>query len=1014
MPLLWIGLSLGPPIQAQQQIGGRVVDAATRRPIAAAQVSIARTGSGGLTGVDGRFLLEVVGSEPIRIEVVHIGYRTWVGAAEPGTLDLAIELEPTALQLDAVVVTGTVGEQRVKTLGNAVARVDATAVKEASALASVESLLTGTVSGLNVTAGGGEVGSGANIRIRGASSISLSSQPLLYIDGVRVNGDNADNGGGVIGVGVDWKVPPSRLNDINPEDIESIEVLKGPSASTLYGTEASNGIINVITKRGDRGETRFTLTVKQGGNWLPDPESYFPDTYFTCQGTSGTCEAGEVTAFNVLKEDRIRNGNTWFDTGHMQGYAGSISGGTDRVRYYVSADWDRDEGFVEYNWQNQLRGRANLNWTPTGALDVNFGLGSTWSELRAASANQPVTTSIYWACWRGCEAGSGDPSAVDGPTRGYLGPRPEEYVDSVIGLQNLNRTTLTVNATHRPTGWLTHRLVMGADWTNTNNSELDRPTGRNPLGGKETQRQTAEFLTFDYWASTRVAATPELDFTTTVGAQYHQKQFDWVYARGRGFASPALETVTAGALQEASEDFVQNKTFGTYVQEQVGWRDLLFATFALRGDDNSAFGRNFDFVLYPKVSASWIVTGHARLADVQWLTDLRLRGAWGKAGQQPDVLAALRTYRPAVGPNGSPALRPDGVGNPDLEPEVGEEVEVGFDVALFQDRVGMELSYYDQARRQALVQIPVRPSTGFTGSRFENLGEVRNSGLELGVSAEVVRQERWELALGLNAALNDNELVSLGGLPPTTLRPGQYLVEGYPLGSLFAKRVVSADLEGAGATATVSNVMCEGGDVLEGTLGLHPQGLSAGGAAPVPCAEAPLVFRGEPVPTRDLSVTIRLGLPGAVRLFAQVDYQGGFHMVNGTALQAHALWAVSEQSQRRDDPLFVAYQRLPLPDGLGGLSIMDSSFAKLRRVSVSWALPERLVRGIGARGLSLTAAAHNLWTIWQATDDIFGYPVPEPEARITGGVGEPGGLAAYYQEGWPQARRFTLTARVDF
>ena len=302
------------------------------------------------------------------------------------------------------------------------------------------------------------------------------------MDGIRVNGDNADDGGGITGVGVDWKVPPSRLNDLNPEDIESIEVLRGPSASTLYGTEASNGVISIITKRGLRTEPRLSMAVTQGGNWLPDPETYFPLTYYVCSGTSPSCTPGEVTPFNVLREDRLRNGNVWFRTGHSQGYSGSLSGGGSDVRYHVSGAWNRNEGFVSYNWQTQLRGRANFNWTPGPDWNVNLGLGTARSNLRSASANQPITVGLYWSCWGGCEEGSGAPRAVDGPTRGYTGPRPEVHADSVEGFQRVQRTTVSFDATHRPTGWLTHRLTVGADWTDTRNSELDRPVGNNPLG----------------------------------------------------------------------------------------------------------------------------------------------------------------------------------------------------------------------------------------------------------------------------------------------------------------------------------------------------------------------------------------------------------------------------------------------------------------------------------------------------------------------------------------------------
>ncbi len=281
---LLLGLATASPLVAQNEIGGRIVDASTNQPIAGAQVSIVGTGQGGLTQPTGRFLILNVQQATVTLEIVMLGYQTWSREVQRGTLDLEIRLEQKALELDAIVVTGTAGAQQARALGNTVGKIDAGSVRQVSPILGLESLIAGGVAGVNVSPGGGEVGTGANIRIRGASSISLSSQPLLYVDGVRVNGFNAGGRNGA-GPGVSGLTPPSRLNDINPDDIASIEIIKGPAAATLYGTEASNGVINIITKRGTRGDPRFTLTVRQGSNWMGNPEEYFPSTYYRCQGT---------------------------------------------------------------------------------------------------------------------------------------------------------------------------------------------------------------------------------------------------------------------------------------------------------------------------------------------------------------------------------------------------------------------------------------------------------------------------------------------------------------------------------------------------------------------------------------------------------------------------------------------------------------------------------------------------------------------------------------------------------
>lgn len=1014
-------LAWSAPAAAQDQISGRVFDASTNQPLPGVQVSVVDTGLGALTQSDGSFTISGLTQSSVTVEAIMLGYRTWTGEVAAGTSDLTIRLESRAVELNALVVTGTAGAQQARSLGNTVGRVRADDLNRTAPPADVESLLTGSVAGMNVAAGGGEIGGGSNIRIRGASSVALSSQPLVYIDGVRVNGSNTDTGGGVGGVGVDNSVPPSRLNDINPEDIESIEVIKGPAAATLYGTEASNGVINIITKRGDRGAPSFTMTVKQGANWLPDPEEYFPNTYYRCEGTSGDCTPGEVTPFNVLREDRIRNGNEWFQTGQAQGYTASVSGGGDDVRYFFSGDWDRDEGIVDYNWQNQLRGRANLNWTPREDFDLQFGVGGVRSKLASASANQPITTAILWSCFGGCEEGSSANNPVDGPQRGYIGYLPEVLADSVEGFQSVNRTTYNVTATHRPTSWLTHRFKWGADWTETNNTELYRPIEGpghgQPQGSKSAQRQTTQYISADYSLTAELEATDDLGLSTSAGLQYYQRQFDWIYAQGSIFPVATLETVSAGSQKAAEEGFVENKTLGAYVQEQVSWQDRIFLTGALRGDDNSAFGENFDFVVYPKVSASWVLSEESFLSDSDLFDQLRLRGAWGRAGQQPDVFAALRTYEPSTGPGGSSGLRPENIGNADLEPEVGEEFELGFDASVLEDRLSLELTYYDQVRKDALIEVPVRPSVGFPGTQFQNIGEVTNSGLEFGINAGIAQQESWNLDMGLNISTNSNELVSLGGLPPqilnasnpTTGWAGQYYAEGFPLGAIFLKNVVSADITGSGADAVATNVMCEGGDVIPGT-----PDLSRGGGGSVSCDQAPSIYQGAPIPTREATLTSTLTLFGNVQLFAQVDYQGGHTMVNGTAAGAHTFFKVTREIHERDDPILLGYEALG-SEGMNQPGLIDASFAKLRRVSASYTLPSDLSSQFGASNLTLNLSAHNLWTVWQATDEVFGYPIRDPEQRDTGSAGnDPGGLHAYVQEAWPPVKRLLFTIRATF
>ena len=1002
--------------QAQEGIGGTVVDGTTQRPLIGAQVVIDGTELGTITDNRGRFLILNVPGVQATVRVIMIGYRVATVTAQVGTVDLLLEMAQTAVSLDEIVVTGTVQAQLKRSLGTSVGRVEAAQMEEIRPAVDVQQMLSSSVPGVRVMLGGGEVGSGGNIRIRGASSLSLASQPLLYVDGVRVNDANADRGI-VGGVGVDSRWPPSRINDLNPDDIESIEIIKGPAAATLYGTEASNGVINVITKRGARGAPRFSLTVKQGAAFIPDVENVFPDVYYRS-------DAGQIVAVNVLRSDRVTGEypgddtsyGPWFRTGNPRSYGGTVSGGSERLAYYFSGDWDRDEGPVVYNWKNKLSARANLNYTPNDRLDVNFGFGYTRSKMRSAGAQQPVTTAIIWGCPSpGCEPGRELPNGIDGPFRGYIAYLPERYEDDIEGYENLDRNTLTATINHRPTDWLAHRLTVGGDFTQQNLTELFRridgvgslfPNGRKSLANSRTA-----YVNADYSASGTFQVTDALRSETSVGLQYYIKRRESQFSQGDIFPVRQLETVTAGALKSALEDFLENKTIGAYIQQQASWRDRFYLTAAVRGDDNSAFGKNYDFVLYPKVSASWVVSDEDFFGEVPVLSTLKLRSAWGKAGTQPDVFAALRSYEPQVGEGGTPTLTPENLGNPDLEPEVSQELEVGFDASLFDDRIGMEFSYYNKKTKSAIVQVPATPSSGFPGFQFTNVGEVANSGWELGVSGNVFRGEDAQVDLGFTFSTNQNEVTDIGEIPfiLQTAFLGQYHVPGFPMATFFHKRVVSADLDTSGTRNVATNAMCEGGDFVTGTP------FSAGGGAPVPCDQAPRVPWGNPLPRWEGSFSGTVTLFRDLQLFTLLDFVGDYHMSYGDVRAAHMSFRNTRAILERMDPILLAYDDAGIGNTRRQPGLMNGGFAKLRAVSATYTMPEAWIDMWGASRTTLTLSGENLWTIWVAQESDFGHDLMDPERRqVTGFGSAPGTLNGYVQEGWPNLRRFLATLRVTF
>ncbi|MGI8401565.1 MAG: TonB-dependent receptor plug domain-containing protein, partial [Gemmatimonadaceae bacterium] len=382
--LAWIASSAS--AQDGGTVSGRVIDATTSAPVISAQVQIVGTGRGGTTADDGRFRIANVRPGTYQVRVLRIGYQA---STQPVTLGpgQAITLEyllaPAVVTLDEVVTLATGATTRKREQGMVVG----TLAPEPAALATagnVAQLLTGRVPGVDVAASGGTVGSSSRVRIRGASSLSLSNDPLLIVDGIRVDNNSAST---TIGVGGQQ---PSRFNDINPEDIEKIDILKGPAAAALFGTAAANGVIQITTKRGRAGTTRFTLFGESGSirNVTPFPRNFAWVGKTTAGNrttncnldnqTRGLCTANpdSLVSFSPLAQ------YSPFIDGRRAAYGASAVGGNDRVSYYVGGNYDRQQGVVDANTDQRAGGRVNLTAQLTDKWNISLGSNYLADHLR--------------------------------------------------------------------------------------------------------------------------------------------------------------------------------------------------------------------------------------------------------------------------------------------------------------------------------------------------------------------------------------------------------------------------------------------------------------------------------------------------------------------------------------------------------------------------------------------------------------------------------------------------------
>ena len=804
-------------IHAQaNSVAGHVRAVGTNEPLAGAQISVVN-GTGRATSDDnGAFRLTGLSGANVTLDVRRIGYRNERVPARVGQQDVAINLTTNPAALDAIVVTGQPGAAQRREIGNAVGVINASDVVATAPIIDTQGLLNGRTASLVVMPTSGQVGTGSQIRIRGQSSLSLGNSPLLFVDGVRVNNDPAT---GPQSQSFSSS-PISRLNDFNPEDIETIEVLKGPSAATLYGTEAANGVINIITKKGSARATHWNLTVRQGENSFANYQDRFPVNYGRIRQPSDGLTGAPSGPLAAVNFDSLLIGSCGdsiatrtgkkcdiFKDGRHQEAEVSVSGGAGNLNYYTSGGLLDDRGVEGRNRRLNYNGRLNVNFAPTSKINLSTNIGYV-----TGPTNLPCDAGCGGYTWTTLSA---TPNNYNLSNRhGFHSSLPYQYDQTVNLWQDLERTTASFRAEHNPLSWLSHRLTVGGDVTNEGNNEWDpRIDSLGSLGFRDINQREVVNRYADYSATATYNYNPSMKFTTSAGAQYFSSSIHSTDASGSTFPTPGLKSVTATVTRNpGSEGFADDKSLGIYAQEQFGWRDRLFLVGALRSDDHSAFGADFNRVVYPKLSASYVIS------DEPWfrvpmlgksLDQLRLRLAYGASGKAPATYSSIKTYNPTAGPNDAAAVTPNTIGNPDLGPEKSKELETGFDATAWGGRAGLEVTYYHKQTTDAILDQVVAPSSGQSGTRPINIGGILNTGWEFNLHGTPISMRNVSLDLGGQFSMNDNKVTSLGSqVQQNFVVAGTYVRQevGYPVFSWFEKRVLSTQINRT--TGVTSNPMC--------------------------------------------------------------------------------------------------------------------------------------------------------------------------------------------------------------
>jgi TonB-linked SusC/RagA family outer membrane protein len=773
-------------------------------PVAGAVVSIPSLSLTQLTNDNGlyRFVIpaERVTAQPVTVTVSSLGFRSdeeslTIRAGVTNTLDFTVASE--AIELDAIVVTGTAGRMERRAQAAVVATVDAAQVQQVAPIQSVASLLQARTPGLVMRNESGTSGTAQTIRIRGITSFSNdANEPLIFIDGVRMSGQSSQ----IYGVGGQ---EGSRLNDIKVEDIESVEIVKGPAAAALYGSDANAGVINIITKRG-RPQGGFTqqMSVEYGQarpNFTP------PDNYARCTAANITnsllpaCAgrtAGDILIDNPLLREQP------FKDGRYRNLSWSLRGGTDRYTMFMSLGADDDDGTLPNNEYGHANARTNFTFFARDNLtiDVGFGMSLTRTQLPHNDNN------IYGYIGGGF---LGDPRTLGGPKDGWYGNnRQSEAISALETVDRSLRIQPRLQATFTPYPWLTNRLMVGGDLLRTRAFQL---WPKNDIGwfddallntGEINEaRRSQDRVTIDYLGNVTRSLTEAVRADVSFGMQVLTNKTDLTDASGQGLVNNDVRTVNAAArLTDGGQTSSENRQAGVFGQLQVSLWERLYVKTALRRDQSSSFGADSKPFYSPSFGVSYVLSDEPFFQNLTanlpagLLNTLRLRAAYGVTGRHPDS-GARSTFTPSTNQISQTqavvGVRPGAVGNPDIRAEKGREIELGFETALLDDRLGVELTYFHKKTTDGILQLPVPPSQGVANNSAPqlNVGALQNKGFEIAANARPITRQNVALELRASMSTQENKLLDLGGVPETQTRK-----VGLPITGVWQYSIREVDL----------------------------------------------------------------------------------------------------------------------------------------------------------------------------------------------------------------------------
>lgn len=940
-------------------VWGRVTDSSASTPIAGATVLMAGVGQQATTSNDsGYYFFQHVtpGVHPLQARM--IGYRPEervVLAADSQVVRVDFALRARLERLSEVLVTAT-GQQRRMDVGNDIVTINVDSVMAAAPVRSVTELLETRVPGLEVQHTSGAPGDPSRLRLRGISSINRQNDPILVIDGIRMDISESGNVNLATGTGTGTSQyrAPSRLDQLDPNAIETIEVFKGPSAASLYGPDAANGVIVVTTKRGHQGPTHWQATATQGVSNLRGsfPVGLFRWGHFIsggppilCPRAQYNCQEDSLVTFQALNDARYAP----FGQGSESAASMSVSGGSQALSYDFTGSYDQNLGVLRLPAVEVQRYEKFQGGTPPAWMQHPDRL-TTWSGTSRLTAQlSPVATADFVSTLTSSEQQRSSLENAIGQLQGAWIDRSQLDAQGLVQGFFERATARSLTFTNvaalswTPKPWLSETANVGLNVINRDDQTL-LPAGL-AESGLDTAGHFGRGSSRDVTTSANIGATAfaplphGMRLTTSFGMNLAANQTNVEQADTYGIVHDQEPQVFHF---NSSQHTASQTTIGWYVAPTLAISPRLHLSPGFRIDGGSSSGSRARFSSLPKVDVSWVASDESFFPFHRQINTLRLRAAYGQAGVQPGLTDRLRTYEQYFGANPDGTLDPESrlrlasLGNSTLRPERSVEFEGGFDLGMFDDRLSVSYTGYDKVRRDAILSVLVAPSVAGFRTFFTNIGVVQNTGAEVALSVEPVRARLATLRVGVNFSQNANQLLRLApGQRPFSFNDGSRIVPGYPLFGIWAKPVLGfADGNHDG--------IIDSSEVVVGDSAVY-----VGHAQPKYHASFPL------------SGSL---LGGRVTVNATFDYQHGLTQFNQAAMNGAGSYGGSPFEHAANDPA------APLSEQAAIAALSRTAYGVIQTVnvlrfnslSVSTALSPRAAHFFGAASMSIALQGSNL------------------------------------------------------